>query len=63
MATNYLASLGKTSNPEPATTQNYATEMTNLLRAHNAWFNRVPKARRVSEANELEPFVMCHCFV
>ena len=25
---------------------------------HIAWFSRVPKARRVSEANELQPFVM-----
>ena len=30
-----------------------------LLMAANAWFSRVPKARRVSEANELQPFVSC----
>ena len=27
---------------------------------HIAWFSRVPKARRVSEANELQPFVKSH---
>ncbi|MCW7551683.1 hypothetical protein NX722_03290 [Endozoicomonas gorgoniicola] len=32
------------------------------LATANAWFSRVPKARRVSEANELQPFVMRICF-
>ena len=37
-------------------------DFTELWTTANAWFSRVPKARRGSEATELEPFVMRICF-
>ena len=37
---DHFASFGKTIKPEPSDIQNYATEMTNLIRAHNACFSR-----------------------